>query len=1764
MARAVATTKQTGGGGYLFEDKVAARFMAMMLAGHPPLDEASGLIQRIDFQNRTDGWRLDDLVLSLSGRRGESHFALSVKSNYQVTAAGFPNEFVTVVWEQWLGKDTDIFDRSRDHLGLVVGALSQKVHTAWNGLLSQILDADPQRILSRLKKPRATNKLQRNLFRSLACNLAVEAVSDEETVSLMRRLRILDFDFETVPSVDEQRAVSFCRDVLESQSRADAGDLWDRLLLIARELGPTGGTLELLGLIERLRGKFRLKEFPDYASDVQRINQASERLLEELTDRIAGTVTLDRSADLNRISSLLECHRGIVLLGASGSGKSVLTKKVAVAAKAQGPVAWFDAQTLDEPTFATIERSLCLRHSLANVFSHITALSALLFLDGVDRFSEDAHRNAASLIKASCFEDGKSPWKVILTCQPEDWDAAAATLLKLGVCIRAIKTVIVDFPTGEELKPVWKAFRNLQTLANRRDLSLVLRNVHLLNVVASNAAQTGSISSEKWVGESHLIRWFWRDVVEAGENGRACSVLLQQLARSEADGPTVRVPVSQLSISEAAVLGELEKMRICRVRDERVSFTHDLFGDWARLRILLGEAERLDEFLADRITTPRWFKAVRLRGLDLLEQSGDVTAWRGTMKRLCQATGRYDLRTDLLLESVVFAANAEPLLEAIYQTLIDDAGLLLRRLLNRFLYVATFPNPLMNALSGTGIEASSAAATTDRNPDWPRWPALLMFLASHASDVAALAPKEGALVANTWLRKTDRTWPWRKAAALLAVVIAEHCLLAKERRYRHREDEECKAVLCSLVAACAEQPEEVTSILLSLCKRARPANTSSDVADKGSSKRRLTLRVPGRSQEVELPPPWPDGPSERVDETIQSVLLDSGTLMPLFPDHASLAREVILALTIKHPVPSEVTHYAPFHRDYGTESPHQWNAHIWLRGPFLALLIQQPQEGLDTILRLVNHATERWAEAIGRREGGKVSVTIYHEGKSRDLLGDSDVYFWYLDSHTDAHCVVCALMALEKWFYVQLEQGQSVAKWVDFIWQHARSVAFCGVMSAVGLKHPELFEGPLKPLLGTWAFHNWEYYHYHLNMRGGNFSSGFVPGFWSSSGEWLFNLARDWYQLPHRKKSFREIALNLLFTNSSLRPHFAEVQKRWDDELTEIKRKFPNADLIDLENLVRLFKVENWRTRREGDHILLECPGSDAEERARTEALERSSLRMRFTAYPLKCRRILDGDEPLSASELEAFWADLVQLSAYSDREDEQPSITSASDVVTGGIAVLMVLHPEWLEGYPERRRWCDNQLAAILSHPPSPGPLESEFTVLGNHSESFCADIAAAQWARAPEDPAARWFVANVATSFRYETVGILMRRVTRERQRLGLEYGRLESLLVLWAALRDVWNCTRSIQYPWNRAASWGRRALKAFVEKKIPCRLESWDRIARAANRQAAKMRFRQSRRHATEGQPHKRTFAEFLKLEMNHEGFDLHLLNVAFRDLPTVSDAESEEDRDHVLVTHQNLLGITLHRASVEFPRDHYLHSYYSHPNEFDRWLLERIATLSAQLGPVEESGALWKPVLNLGPEAHGWVESYLHSWFSHGSKAAPSVEAFSSTWQIQIAHALASPRWQGRSSDARHFSGELFTELMGLGWFSYQIIGDAKFRGTIASMSSLYREWALHCLRNSDAIRSFARFLRCPSATDLLTDGMVWILGAVGDYDVTDWDRAEREKDDLVDLVEHWWKSVGRDRSSADAGRTAALGLLKILADQQHPRALEIQDRLARS
>ena len=60
-----------------------------------------------------------------------------------------------------------------------------------------------------------------------------------------------------------------------------------------------------------------------------------------------------------------------------------------------------------------------------------------------------------------------------------------------------------------------------------------------------------------------------------------------------------------------------------------------------------------------------------------------------------------------------------------------------------------------------------------------------------------------------------------------------------------------------------------------------------------------------------------------------------------------------------------------------------------------------------------------------------------------------------------------ALMALEKWLYDEVEADRSIAQWVQYIYDHAESLAFAGVLVAVGMRYPGLFTKELQPLLGN-------------------------------------------------------------------------------------------------------------------------------------------------------------------------------------------------------------------------------------------------------------------------------------------------------------------------------------------------------------------------------------------------------------------------------------------------------------------------------------------------------------------------------------------------------------------------------------------------------------------------------------------------------------------------------------------------------------------------
>ena len=114
-------------------------------------------------------------MISLNGPDGQHVAELSIKSNRQITEAGFPDNFVETCWEEWLHVNSAVFQNDRDLLVLATRSIAVTVVEAWHKTLRESLCTSPERMLARLASPPAedhgaqSSSLQRRLFSSLHC-----------------------------------------------------------------------------------------------------------------------------------------------------------------------------------------------------------------------------------------------------------------------------------------------------------------------------------------------------------------------------------------------------------------------------------------------------------------------------------------------------------------------------------------------------------------------------------------------------------------------------------------------------------------------------------------------------------------------------------------------------------------------------------------------------------------------------------------------------------------------------------------------------------------------------------------------------------------------------------------------------------------------------------------------------------------------------------------------------------------------------------------------------------------------------------------------------------------------------------------------------------------------------------------------------------------------------------------------------------------------------------------------------------------------------------------------------------------------------------------------------------------------------------------------------------------------------------------------------------------------------------------------------------
>ncbi len=371
-------------------------------------------------------------------------------------------------------------------------------------------------------------------------------------------------------------------------------------------------------------------------------------------------------------------------------------------------------------------------------------------------------------------------------------------------------------------------------------------------------------------------------------------------------------------------------------------------------------------------------RAVRLYGQRLLEQSANgAERWQQEIAGLGDGSPTGSLMRDLFLESLFLASNSAALLERSWAALCANCGQLLNRMLDRFLFVATLPDPRVAAFVRVEAEGPQFEHLF-RVPYWPYWGPLLTVLHAHRADVVRLAPHNAAKICSLWLKEMPlqltpgQAMPWRGEAAELALAIGREIqtLNAEGDYFSNCHD---KAVYEAVLWAAPDLPDEVAATCLELAER-RDLNPDIrrrvvETHERRREERRQWLASHPESKRAPPPlsiwslgrlcDPWPDGPRARVDAEFQEACLDTGAFSALARAKPDAALEVLLAICIEEPQRED--HFTPSMPESGVKLWRSGDPPSYCRGPFLQFLRQASEHGLSFVLRLVNFATRRFA-----------------------------------------------------------------------------------------------------------------------------------------------------------------------------------------------------------------------------------------------------------------------------------------------------------------------------------------------------------------------------------------------------------------------------------------------------------------------------------------------------------------------------------------------------------------------------------------------------------------------------------------------------------------------------------------------------------------------------------------------------------------------------------------------------------------------------------
>ncbi len=1078
------STELAGGEGFTYEGDAAAFYLSALLAeGYAPgIDDR--IVVRVAVQQRDFGEPLDDVIVDFEdSEKNAARLSLQVKRPLTISNARTNTDFREIIRDSWATLQKPDFRRNVDRYGVAVGTISPAKERAlktlcdWarESLTAEHFDA---RFSNEGNASEEIKAVRSDIVTLLKDTRNGTNCTSDEVHQFLAHFVLIQFDFLREGATDPPEAINRIRDCLVPNDASKAPLVWSRFVQLARSSAGKAGQFDRMRLVRVTTPIARLCGATSFRRDLNKLTELAKGYAALIPDDVGGT-KLDRTSILETIDIKLASARVVQVRGLPGSGKSVVVKRAVNRALESGPVIFLKADQIEGTSWISYATSqglsdASLEHLLLEVGSSGTPI---LFIDAIDRIEKEHQPVIIDLIRALAQSPLLIDWRIVVSLRDtgieilRNWLGEFLDVLK-------IETLKVDGLNDEDaeilaeakphLRPLLFGVSQVRSIVRRPFFAKILNQSYGADSVAPTFAPRSEID---------LIENWWKrgGYNESGQSAVERQRVLLDLAHVRARQLSLPIGLSQLT--SVAHIEDLRSDGI--LQDARtgisVRFAHDIFFEWAFFHVLADCGRQWINEIKSCGEPPAIARAVELASQWEYDRGED---WQVHLS----LTERADIRSQWLrawLLGPLGAARFEADETQFEQAVFADNFRLFRKTLVWFQAEKTTPNPAVLAGAFSQEERRLYADLLGLPSDFASWRRLIEFILRRVSKIPASLYPEVVAIFDVWQNAaayynntTSHALLLQCATWLDTIDAATEGKGADDDLDIKKNVRDVRAFRTSLVQLLLRSSSSELSLARGYLHRVTNSERIRDEDFGVIAPFSITLAqsLPQPLVDLSLAYFCKELPHDQVEREDRENREDKKWRKSILSKpKAERTQEEQMAIS-RWSFP--ISHRDFNYHDWDRLSIHDNHSSFWppspLREPFHSLFRSSPEEALQLLRELCNHAITAWRQLhqfLPKGEGKPIPLELTFPWGRQTFWGNDREYLWFRSTWAPK-AIGSGFMALEEWCFAELAHNRPVDELIEQIIQGNECIAILGTAGMLAL-HTERVSETTLPIFSS-------------------------------------------------------------------------------------------------------------------------------------------------------------------------------------------------------------------------------------------------------------------------------------------------------------------------------------------------------------------------------------------------------------------------------------------------------------------------------------------------------------------------------------------------------------------------------------------------------------------------------------------------------------------------------------------------------------------------